>query len=67
MRSQRNGRINAVCIGKPKVHESDVGPMSNETLDGLISVRGLRYNLHVRLAVDDRNDPFADKRMIFDT
>ena len=36
--------------------------MSTETLDGLMSVRDLRHNLHVRLAVDDRNDPLADKR-----
>jgi hypothetical protein len=32
-----------------------------------MSVRGLRHNLHVRLAVDDRNDPLADERVIFDT
>jgi len=38
-----------------------------ETLDGLMSVRDLRYNLHVRLALDDRNDPLADEKVIVDT
>ena len=52
---------------KPKVHESDVGPMPTETLDGLMSVRGLRHNLHVRLAVDNRDNPLADERVIVDT
>ena len=41
--------------------------MPTETFDGLMSVRGLRHNLHVRLAVDDRNDPLADERVIVDT
>ena len=41
--------------------------MSTETLDGLMSVRDLRHNLHVRLAVDDRNDPLADERVIVGT
>jgi len=41
--------------------------MRTETLKGLTSVRGLRHSLHVRLAVDDRNDPLADERVIFDT
>ena len=41
--------------------------MPIETLNGLMSVRGLRHNLHVRLAVDDRSDPLADQRVIVDT
>ncbi len=50
-----------------KTHESDVGPMPDETLDGLMPVRGLRLNLNVRLAVDDRNDPLADDGEIVNT
>jgi hypothetical protein len=41
--------------------------MPDETLDGLRPVRGLRHNLHVRLAVDDRNDPLTDDGVIVDT
>ena len=47
-------------MGKPKVHESNVGRMRTATLGGLMSVRGFGNNLDIRLAFDDRNDPLAN-------
>ena len=52
-----NSSTNTNGDGVRAIARTKVGSMPTETLDVLMSVRGVRHNLHVRLAVDDRNDP----------
>jgi hypothetical protein len=41
--------------------------MRAELRDGFYAVRGLGHQKHVRLRSNDRGEPFAKDRMIFDT
>src|SRR5262245_53752628 len=64
LRSDCDQSVNAAHIGKPEVHECDIGPMLAELLDGLAPARGLSRQEHVGLAVDNRSDSLPQKRMV---
>jgi len=60
-------RVDAAQVREPGVHQGDVRAMLAEPLNGFRTVGCLRYQRHVRLAVDHGGDAFAEKRMIVHT
>src|SRR5260370_10443714 len=60
----RDHGVDATHIRKPEIHESDVGLLFTKNFDRLPSVRGLRRQKHVWLAIDDLRDALAQQRMI---
>ena len=57
-------RIYAVHIGKPKVHDYNVGLEFTKALDGVAASRSLTYQMHIRLSIDNSGKTIAQQRMI---
>src|SRR5262245_43370864 len=59
--------IYAIPIREPKVHQRDVRLNFTKLLKGIVRGGSLADENHVRLAVDDHTDSFAEQRMVVDT
>jgi len=46
-------RIYSAHIGKPKVHDYNVGLVLTKALDGVAAGRSLTYQTHIRLSIDN--------------
>ena len=64
--ADRDQRVDAADVGQPKIHQRHVRTMLAEQLNRLAAGRGLGHDHHVGLAVDNRGDALAQKRMIVD-
>lgn len=58
------GRGEAVRAGHPDVHQHDVGPLLLRQQYGLCAVRGLSYDLHVGLRVDEYAEGAAQQGLV---
>lgn len=56
--------IHAAHVGQSQIHECYVGPMLPEGFDAFRPIRRFRNEHHIRLIVNDRRDPLAQKRMV---
>ena len=64
--ADRDHRVDAADVRQAEIHQRDVRTMLAEALDRLAAGRRLGDQHHVRLAVDDGGDAFAQQRMIVD-
>src|SRR6185312_1211927 len=60
----RDRGFHAAHPRQPQIHQHDVRRVLPEQTDGFLAVAGFSHHLQVRLAGDERGEPFAESRMI---
>src|SRR5262249_13634649 len=65
LRPNCDHRVDAADIGEPEVHEGDIGVKVAKILDRFVSGDGLRYQLHVGLALEHTRKSLAKQGVVF--
>src|SRR5262245_29185663 len=64
--ADRDERVRSVGARQTQIHQSDVGTMTSEFLDGLLGGARLRDHAHVRLRTDHPRQTLTDDGMVLD-